>query len=163
VAGNNTAISNSLDGVSALQVADGGVSQVNDSLQRIRELFVQAQNGILNDNDSTALQKEADALLGGIQDKLEQATFNGQSLLQQDGELSLKTGPDAGNSLAVSTFDAAGELNNLGLFSLDISDPDALNVLDQSQDFFIHGCRRHRCDPEPSRQQYQSPNRNLNQ
>ncbi|MGH1463567.1 MAG: flagellin, partial [Neptuniibacter sp.] len=134
ILGNNTAIRNSLDGISAIQIAEGGVNQVTDSLQQIRELSVQAQNGILNDQDRTALQNQADALLEGIQDSLGQATFNGQSLLTEDGELRLQTGPDADNSQQVGTFDVSSQLEDLGLFSLNISSEDALDILDQSQE-----------------------------
>lgn len=134
ILGNNTAIRNSLDGVSAIQIAEGGISQVNDSLQQIRELSIQAQNGILNDQDRASLQKQADQLLEGIRDSIDQATFNGQSLLSQDGQLQLQTGPDSDSNQQVSTFDVASQLEDLGLFSLDISSPDSLNVLDQAQD-----------------------------
>lgn len=133
ILGNSTAIRNSLDGVSALQIAEGGVSQANDSLQRIRELSIQAQNGILNDSDRAALQKEADSLLEGIQDTLGQASFNGQSLLSEEGELQLQTGPNTGDQQGVQTFNVQGELSDLGLFSLDISDSGALDILDQAQ------------------------------
>lgn len=135
VIGDNTAIRNSLDGVSALQIADGSVNQVNDSLQQIRELSIQAQNGTLNDNDRASLQKQADALLEGIRDTIDQSTFNGQSLLAEDGELRLQTGPGSEDSQNVGTFDVAGTLDDIGLFSLDITDSSALDLLDESQDF----------------------------
>lgn len=133
--GNSTAIKNSLDGTSALQIADASVSQVNDSLQQIRELSVQAQNGILNENDRASLQTQADALLEGIKSTLNQSSFNGQSLLTNDGELRLQTGPDSEDSLSVSTFNITEQFENAGLFSLDISDSTSLDLLDSSQDF----------------------------
>ena len=135
VLGNNTAVKNSLDGVSALQIAGGSVNQVNDSLQQIRELSVQAQNGTLNDSDKASLQKQADSLLAGIQDTIGQSSFNGQSLLNQSGNLTLQTGPGSEDSQDVATFDVSSELTDIGLFSIDISDSSALDTLDQSQDF----------------------------
>lgn len=135
ILGNNTAVRNSLDGISAIQIAEGGISQVNDSLQQIRELSIQSQNGTLNDNDRASLQKQADALLEGIQDTLGQATFNGQSLLGEDGQLRLQTGPGSEDSQNVGTFNVESELDDLGLFSLDITSAGALDILDQSQDF----------------------------
>lgn len=135
IRGNSAAIRNSLDGVSALQIADGGVNQVNDSLQRIRELSIQSQNGILTDSDRAALQSEADALLNGIQDTLEQSSFNGQSLLTEEGQLRLQTGPGTEDSQNVSTFNISGEFGDNGLFSIDISDAGALDIIDQSQSF----------------------------
>lgn len=138
ILGNNTAVRNSMDGISAIQIAEGGVNQVNHSLQQIRELSIQAQNGTLNDNDRASLQKQADALLEGIQDTLGQATFNGQSLLGEEGQLRLQTGPGSEDSQNVGTFNVESELNDLGLFSLDITSAGALDVLDQSQDFLAN-------------------------
>lgn len=135
ILGNSAAIRNSLDGISAIQIAEGGLSQVTDSLQQVRELSIQAQNGILNDQDRASLQNQADALLEGIRDTLGEATFNGQSLLSEEGQLQLQTGPDTGDSQQVNTFDVGSQLEDLGLFSLDITSPDALNILDQSQEF----------------------------
>lgn len=135
ILGNNTAIRNSLDGVSAIQIAEGGISQVTDSLQQIRELSIQAQNGILNDQDRATLQNQADALLEGIRDSLGQATFNGQSLLTEEGELQLQTGSGAEDNQQVGTFNVESGLEDLGLFSLDITSAESLDILDQSQDF----------------------------
>ncbi|WP_286238294.1 flagellin [Neptuniibacter halophilus] len=132
---NSSAIRNSMDGISALQIADGGVNQVNDSLQRIRELSVQAQNGILNDSDRAALQKEADALLSGISDTLSQSQFNNQSLLSEEGSVRLQTGSSADDGQDIQRFNVAGELGDLGLLSLNISDPGALDIIDQSQSY----------------------------
>nr|WP_242949494.1 flagellin [Clostridium pasteurianum] len=42
---------NSQDGVSMLQTAEGGLSNISDDLQRIRELVVSSGNGTLTDND----------------------------------------------------------------------------------------------------------------
>ncbi len=135
VLGDNTAIRNSLDGTSAIQIADGGLNQVTDSLQQIRELSIQAQNGILNDSDRAALQKQADQLISGISDTLQQSSFNGQSLLSEEGQLQLQTGGNAGDTQGVPTFDVGSELANLGLNGLDISSAGVLDILDQSQDF----------------------------
>jgi flagellin len=135
ILGNNTAIRNSLDGVSAIQIAEGGISQVTDSLQQIRELSIQAQNGILNDQDRATLQNQADALLEGIRDSLGQATFNGQSLLTEEGELQLQTSSGAEDNQQVGTFNVESGLEDLDLFSLDITSAESLDILDQSQDF----------------------------
>jgi len=135
VRGNNVAIQNSVSGISALQIAEGGLGQVNDSLTKVRELSIQAQNGILTESDRAALQSQADALLEGIQGSLGQATFNGKSLLTDDGQLRLQTGPNTGDVQQISTFDVAGQLTESGVFSLDISSPTALDTIDQASGF----------------------------
>ena len=54
VNGLNQAISNANDGISASQVAEGALDEITNSLQRIRTLAVQSQNGINNSADRTA-------------------------------------------------------------------------------------------------------------
>ena len=135
VSGNEVAIRNSLDGISAIQIAEGGVNQVGDALQQVRELALQAQNGTLSESDRNSLQRQADELLAGVQDSLGQVNFNGQPLLAEDGEISLQTGPEVDDGQTVRTFDVSGELEGGGLFGIDISDPASLEVVDQSLSF----------------------------
>src|SRR5690625_4970658 len=51
IRGLDQAARNTADGISLVQVAGGALDLVNDNLQRIRELSVQAGNGTLNDKD----------------------------------------------------------------------------------------------------------------
>jgi flagellin len=71
------------DSISFLQVADGVMANVVATLQRLRELAVQAGNATNSAADKTALQQEADQLLAGITASANQATFNGESLFSQ--------------------------------------------------------------------------------
>ena len=50
------------DGISVAQTAEGGLNQINDNLQRIRELSVQAQNGTNSGNDLDSIQAEIDRI-----------------------------------------------------------------------------------------------------
>jgi flagellin len=70
---------------SMLQVADAGLAQVADILQRMRELAVQANNTGLSTDQSAALDAEFQALMTAIDDIALGATFNGKVLL--DGSL----------------------------------------------------------------------------
>ncbi|MCV6590592.1 MAG: flagellin [Marinobacterium sp.] len=134
VRGNNIAVRNSMDGISAVQVADSSVSDINDSLQRIRELTVQAGNGTLNSRDRGALQDEASQLLEGIRDSIGNSTFNDQSLLQSDGALPLQVGADAGETRALKTMDLATALKDAGLFDLDLTNPDTSDAFESLED-----------------------------
>jgi len=70
------------DGISLVQVADSGLSQIqNPALQRMRELAVQAANGTLTTEDRQAIQKEIDQIKQGINDIANNTTFNGIHLL----------------------------------------------------------------------------------
>jgi flagellin len=62
VRGLNMAIRNANDGISLLQTAEGALQETTNSLQRMRELAVQASNGINNAADRSALDKEVQQL-----------------------------------------------------------------------------------------------------
>ncbi|NCT48360.1 MAG: flagellin FliC, partial [Paraglaciecola sp.] len=62
VQGLNQAVRNANDAISLSQTAEGALSEVTASLQRIRVLAVQSQNGINSSSDRAALQKEVSAL-----------------------------------------------------------------------------------------------------
>jgi flagellin len=68
--GLNQAISNANDGISVAQVAEGAMDEITNSLQRIRVLAVQSQNGINSSTDRVALQKEVSALKTAVSLKI---------------------------------------------------------------------------------------------
>ncbi len=55
ITGLSTAQRNANDGISVAQTTEGALNQVNDNLQRIRELAVQAQNDTNSDKDLTSV------------------------------------------------------------------------------------------------------------
>lgn len=81
VAGVDRAIRNSQDGISMLQTAEGGLSQINSVLQRMRELSVQAANDSLTAQDRQYIQKEIDELRKSVDSAAATTTFNGKRLL----------------------------------------------------------------------------------
>ena len=102
------------DGVSLAQTAQGALSATNDSLQRMRELAVQAGNGTLSSADREKLQKEFDQLSGEIDRVAKSTAFNGQKLL--DGSFSAATfqvGPSAGDNVTVGGM-ANTQVDSLG-------------------------------------------------
>ncbi|HEY1132389.1 MAG TPA: flagellin FliC, partial [Roseateles sp.] len=58
IRGSNVAIRNANDGISLAQTADGALAKVTDSLQRMRELAVQARNATNTSADKDSLNKE---------------------------------------------------------------------------------------------------------
>ncbi len=66
VEGNRQAIKNLYDGISVAQIAEGGLSTINDDVNRIRELSLQSGSGILNDSDRRAIQSEITQLQKNI-------------------------------------------------------------------------------------------------
>ncbi|MCA9826733.1 MAG: hypothetical protein KC479_15270, partial [Dehalococcoidia bacterium] len=63
IRGMGVASRNAQDGVSLVQVADGALAGVNDMLQRMRDLAVQAANGTLTDSQRSNLDSELQALM----------------------------------------------------------------------------------------------------
>lgn len=72
---------NSNDGVSVIQSAEGGLSEMHTILGRMRELAVQAANDVNSEDDRDAIQEEIDALVDEINQVAETTAFNGQKLL----------------------------------------------------------------------------------
>lgn len=79
--GLDQATRNANDGISLAQVAEGAFEEITNSLQRMRTLAVQSQNGISNAEDKAALQKEYDALSTEISRIANTTEFGGQKLL----------------------------------------------------------------------------------
>jgi len=84
VKGMNVAIRNANDGISLAQTAVGALSHVSDSLQRMRELAVQARNSTNSSSDKDSLNKEFQQLQSEIQRVLGGTTFNGKAMLGKD-------------------------------------------------------------------------------
>jgi len=72
------------DGGSMLQVADGALANVIDSLQRLRELAVASGNGSYGSGDRAKLQQEAMEILNHINQVGAETQFNGEALFSQD-------------------------------------------------------------------------------
>jgi len=81
VRGMNVAIRNANDGISMSQTAEGAMGKVADSLQRMRELSVQAANATNSNSDKDSLDKEFGELSKEIQRVLGGTTFNGINIL----------------------------------------------------------------------------------
>ena len=81
VRGMNVAIRNANDGISLAQTAEGALGKVGDSLQRMRELAVQARNSSNSASDKVSLDKEFGELAKEIQRVLGGTTFNGKNVL----------------------------------------------------------------------------------
>ena len=81
IRGTNQAIRNAMDGQAMLDTAEGAHQEVENILQRMRELAVQASNGSNDANDRGMLQLEVDALLTEVDRIAQASTWAGQPLL----------------------------------------------------------------------------------
>jgi flagellin len=81
VRGLNQASVNAQNGISFIQTTEGYLQESQDILQRLRELSVQASNGIYTDEDRMYMQIEVSALVDEIDRVASHAQFNGMNLL----------------------------------------------------------------------------------
>lgn len=81
IRGLNQASRNTENGVSFIQTVEGHLQETTDILQRIRELAVQASNGIYSAEDRLQVQVEISQLVAEVDRIASQSSFNGMSLL----------------------------------------------------------------------------------
>ncbi|MFZ4551494.1 MAG: flagellin domain-containing protein [Aquabacterium sp.] len=114
VRGMNVAARNANDGISLAQVAEGALSKIGDSLQRMRELAVQARNASNSSSDMDSLDKEFGELAKEIQRVIGGTTFNGKHIIGSDaGTLTFQIGA---NTSGDDTIDVA--TTNMGAAAL---------------------------------------------
>ena len=85
IRGLDQASTNADDGISAVQTAEGALNEVQDMLQRMNELAVQAANGTNSENDRAYIQSEIEQLTTEIDRVAETTKFNETYLLKGDG------------------------------------------------------------------------------
>ena len=90
IKGLTQASSNAQDGVSAVQTAEGALTEVHSMLQRMNELAVQSSNGTNSQTDRKAIQDEIDQLSSEIDRVSETTKFNETYLLKGDATKTTK-------------------------------------------------------------------------
>ncbi|MCL2175221.1 MAG: flagellin [Treponema sp.] len=81
IRGLNQASQNAMNGISFIQTTEGYLQESQDILQRLRELAVQAANGIYSEEDRMYIQVEVSALVDEVDRIASHAQFNGMNLL----------------------------------------------------------------------------------
>jgi flagellin len=122
VQGLNQAARNANDAISLVQTAEGALGEVTTSLQRIRTLAVQSQNGINSSADRVALQKEVSALKTEITRISTDSQFGNLNIL--DGSYSAKflVGANGGQNISVNLERSQGYgSSGLGVNTTDVS------------------------------------------
>ena len=127
IRGLNQASANAEDGISAVQTAEGALTEVHDMLQRMNELANKAANGTNSEADRQTIQDEISQLTTEIDRVAETTKFNETYLLKGDGTKGTKTLEahdaglkgklvDNGNGKATFTADSlkVGDSVNIG-------------------------------------------------
>ncbi|MDL2301297.1 flagellin FliC3 [Lachnospiraceae bacterium OttesenSCG-928-D06] len=122
IEGVSVANSNSGNGVSVIETADGALTEVTEMIQRISELSVKAATGTVTDEDRAIIQEEIAALKDEITRVSKSTQFNGQNLL--DGTFERK-GYTNSEGIKVSSYSNAVEAK---LYELSITVADVLDT-----------------------------------
>jgi len=105
VNGLNQASENIQDAVALAQTAQGALNDVNQMLQRVRELAVQYSNGTTSEEDQKAIISEVGQLVSEIQRVGETTQFNGKNLLNAAEEIRFQVGANDGEGIGVTTIE----------------------------------------------------------
>jgi flagellin len=106
IRGLSQASTNAEDGISAVQTAEGALTEVQDMLQRMNELAVKAANGTNSTTDRDAIQAEIDQLTTEIDRVSETTKFNETYLLKgdEDGDKSINFQYKATDALSTDLY-----------------------------------------------------------
>jgi flagellin len=114
IRGTAVAIRNANDAISLSQTAEGGLGQINDILQRMRELAVQSSNGTAAADNRQASQLEISQLKQEIDTIANRTNFNGIKLLDGSAaKMNIQTGVNAGDMMTMSI--SAARTQDIGI------------------------------------------------
>ncbi|WP_370554888.1 FliC/FljB family flagellin [Edwardsiella tarda] len=120
---------NANDGISLAQTTEGALNEVNDNLQNIRRLTVQAQNGSNSSSDLQSIQDEITQRLSEIDRISQQTDFNGVKVLSKDQKLTIQVGANDNETIKIDLKDINAKSLGLEKFnvadSVDVSNVDA--------------------------------------
>ena len=167
VQGLNQADRNANDAISLAQTAEGALGEVTTSLQRIRQLAVQSQNGINSSSDRNALQKEVSALRTEISRIATTTQFGNVNILDGKFSASFLVGANAGQTISVNLSSTnLGSINGFSATGLNITDNSVATASGASAlltdvDAAISGIGAVRADLGALQNRFQSTIRNL--
>ncbi|WP_419343128.1 FliC/FljB family flagellin [Achromobacter sp. PD1] len=121
VNGLTQAARNANDGISIAQTTEGALNEVNNNLQRIRQLSVQATNGTNSQTDLDSIQAEISQRLGEITRVSEQTQFNGVKVLAKDNTLTIQVGANDNETITINLEKI--DAKSLGLEKLSLNGP----------------------------------------
>ena len=132
---------NANDGISMIQVAEGGLGEVSNILTRLRELGVQAASDTIGDDERSFVNKEVQQLKSEIQRIAESTRFGSAKLLDGSGsEYAFQIDINNDDFQDRIAFDASEQnttLDSLGIEGFDFSDKmdarEALSTLEEAQ------------------------------
>ena len=110
---------NANDGISIAQTTEGALSEINNNLQRVRELSVQATNGTNSQSDLDSIQNEITQRLGEIDRVSGQTQFNGVKVLASDSSMKIQVGANDGETITIDLKEITSK--TLGLTGFNVN------------------------------------------
>jgi flagellin len=96
---------NTQDAVALAQTGLGSLNDVENMLQRVRQLAVEYANGTTSKSDQEAIENEVKQLKEEIARVSETTKFNGVALLEGGGEIKFQVGADEGETISIKTVE----------------------------------------------------------
>ena len=135
VRGMNVAIRNAGDAISLAQTAEGGLNEITNMLQRMRELAVQGANATNGAGDLANLNAEYQELGAEINRQIGTTQFNGISVLASATTQVFQVGANAGETIDVNTTDlSAGAIATAVAGDLTLDSSAAIGLVDAALD-----------------------------
>jgi len=103
VRGINVAVRNAGDAISLAQTAEGGLNEITNMLQRMRELAVQSANATNSTSDRANLNAEFQQLNTEITRQIGATSFNGIAVLNTASTQNFQVGANSGDTIGITT------------------------------------------------------------
>jgi flagellin len=135
IKGLTQATRNANDGISIAQTTEGALNEINNNLQRVRELSVQAANGSNSSSDLKSIQEEITQRLEEIDRVSAQTQFNGVKVLAEGaGSLSIQVGAHDDQKINIGLKEISSETLKLDNFTVERKALNVANALDVTTD-----------------------------
>ncbi|HDZ9833567.1 TPA: FliC/FljB family flagellin [Yersinia enterocolitica] len=102
IKGLTQAARNANDGISIAQTTEGSLNEINNNLQRVRELTVQATTGSNSTTDLNSIQDEINLRLSEIDRVSNQTQFNGTKVLAENTTMKIQVGANDGETIDIN-------------------------------------------------------------
>ncbi|SEK16919.1 MULTISPECIES: flagellin [unclassified Variovorax] len=138
IKGLTQATRNANDGISIAQTTEGALTEVNNNLQRVRELSVQAATGTNSASDLDSIQSEIGQRLDEINRVSEQTQFNGVKVLSANaGKLTVQVGANDGETIDIDLQEISAK--TLGLDGFNVNNTGSKNKGATASDLLVAG------------------------
>lgn len=156
---------NANDGISMLQVAEGGLEETSNILVRLRELSIQSASDTVGDTERGFTDKEYQQLKSEVQRISETTSFNGTNLLDGSSDtLEFQIGANEDsfqNRIAYNAGDTQAGLDALGIDGLDVTSKEGAQSSLENLDNALNSVSEHRATLGALQNRLQTTSANL--